>query len=70
MSEDRVEGWVKWFNHVKGEGMIERFAAPDVYVHHTAIVGEGFRNLAAGDHVEFSVVKVEEKWEARDVRRL
>lgn len=52
MSE-RVTGTVKWFNGGKGYGFIERDEGPDVFVHYTAIAGEGYRNLEEGQRVEF-----------------
>ena len=51
----RVEGTVKWFSRSKGYGFIQRPEGPDVFVHYTAITGEGFRNLEEGDRVEFSI---------------
>jgi CspA family cold shock protein len=54
MSE-RIIGTVKWFNGSKGYGFIEREGGPDVFVHYSAIQGEGFRNLEEGQRVEFSV---------------
>ncbi len=54
MSE-RITGTVKWFNTSKGYGFITRDNGPDVFVHHSAIQTDGFRNLAEGDQVEFSV---------------
>jgi CspA family cold shock protein len=54
MSE-RVTGTVKWFNGSKGYGFIEREEGADVFVHFSAIRGEGFRNLEEGQRVEFSV---------------
>ena len=54
MSE-RIVGTVKWFNSGKGYGFIERTDGPDVFVHYTAIQDEGYRNLAEGQRVEFSV---------------
>jgi CspA family cold shock protein len=54
MSE-RVSGTVKWFNTTKGYGFITRENGPDVFVHYSAIKSDGFRNLAEGDRVEFSV---------------
>ena len=54
MSE-RVTGTVKWFNGQKGYGFIARDGGEDVFVHYSAIEGQGFRNLEEGDRVEFSV---------------
>jgi CspA family cold shock protein len=54
MSE-RVSGTVKWFNSEKGYGFIEREDESDVFVHYTAIQGEGFRSLQEGQRVEFSI---------------
>ncbi|HEX7972789.1 MAG TPA: cold-shock protein [Anaerolineales bacterium] len=54
MSE-RIIGTVKWFNGSKGYGFIEREGGPDVFVHFSAIQGEGFRNLEEGQKVEFTV---------------
>ncbi|MCB0044870.1 MAG: cold shock domain-containing protein [Caldilineaceae bacterium] len=55
MSDDRVTGTVKWFNDQKGFGFIEHPGNKDVFVHHSAIVAEGYRSLAEGDRVEFSI---------------
>jgi CspA family cold shock protein len=54
MSE-RVTGTVKWFNGSKGYGFIEREGGSDVFVHYSAIQGEGFRNLEEGQRVEFEI---------------
>ena len=54
MSE-RESGTVKWFNGEKGFGFIAREGAEDVFVHYSAIQGEGFKNLDEGQRVEFSV---------------
>ena len=54
---DRVTGTVKWFNDAKGFGFIEREGNPDVFVHHSTIQGEGFKSLAEGQKVEFTVVQ-------------
>jgi cold shock protein len=54
MSE-RIVGTVKWFNGDKGFGFIEREGGKDVFVHFSAIQGDGFRNLQEGQKVEFTV---------------
>jgi CspA family cold shock protein len=50
-----ITGTVKWFNESKGFGFIEREDGPDVFVHFSAIKGDGFKTLAEGQKVEFSV---------------
>ena len=52
-----AEGTVKWFNDSKGFGFIERAGGDDVFVHHSAIQGEGFKTLEEGQAVEFEVVQ-------------
>jgi cold shock protein len=54
MSE-RITGTVKWFNGSKGYGFLAREGGADVFVHFSAIQGEGFKNLEEGQKVEFSV---------------
>ncbi|MBN1140019.1 MAG: cold-shock protein [Anaerolineae bacterium] len=54
MSE-RERGTVKWFNGSRGYGFIARANGEDVFVHHTAIQGEGYKNLDEGQQVEFAV---------------
>ncbi len=54
-----MTGKVKWFNAEKGFGFIELPGQEDVFVHYTAITGEGFRYLDAGRDVEFDIVKGE-----------
>ncbi len=54
MSEREI-GTVKWFNSGKGYGFIEREEGDDVFVHFSAIMGDGFRSLDEGQRVEFSV---------------
>ena len=51
------QGTVKWFNDAKGYGFIQRENGGDVFVHHTAIQGEGFKSLHEGQRVEFTVVQ-------------
>lgn len=52
---ERETGTVKWFNASKGYGFISRDAGADVFVHYSAIEGEGFRSLDEGQRVEFTV---------------
>ncbi|MBE3119456.1 MAG: cold-shock protein [Chloroflexi bacterium] len=52
---DRIIGTVKWFNGSKGYGFLTREGGPDVFVHFSAIQGEGFKNLEEGQKVEFTV---------------
>ncbi|UCC86758.1 MAG: cold shock domain-containing protein [Anaerolineales bacterium] len=69
MSE-RLTGTVKWFSNQKGYGFISRDGGEDVFVHHSAIVGEGFRSLMEGDRVEFVVEQGQKGPAAADVRKL
>lgn len=52
---DRVQGTVKWFNAAKGYGFIAREGGKDVFVHFSAIQGDGYRSLNEGEQVEFSI---------------
>jgi CspA family cold shock protein len=69
MSE-RETGLVKWFNDKKGYGFISRDSGKDVFVHHTAIIADGFRTLKEGDRVEFSIKKDQKGESAAEVRKL
>lgn len=51
-----MQGTVKWFNEAKGYGFITPDEGNDVFVHFSAILGEGFKTLAEGQRVEFEVV--------------
>jgi len=53
----KVQGTVKWFNNSKGYGFIGRDDGPDVFVHYSAISGDGYRTLQEGDPVEFEIVQ-------------
>ncbi|MCH7878373.1 MAG: cold shock domain-containing protein [candidate division Zixibacteria bacterium] len=67
MSE-RETGSVKWFNAGKGYGFITRDGAgDDVFVHHNAISGEGFKTLDEGQKVEFTTTQGEKGLQAQDV---
>ena len=63
-------GTVKWFNEAKGFGFIVRERGADVFVHHTAILAEGFRTLNEGDRVSFEVVEGPKGLQARNVVRV
>jgi len=64
-----ARGTVKWFNESKGFGFIAQEDGPDVFVHFSAIQGEGFRTLAEGEPVEFDVERDEKGLRAVRVRR-
>ena len=66
MSE-RQNGSVKWFDSSKGFGFIQREGQDDVFVHYSAIRGEGFRSLEEGQQVEFETVDSPKGLQARDV---
>ena len=69
MSE-RVVGTVKWFNGAKGYGFIARDGGPDVFVHFSAIQGEGFKNLEEGQKVEFTIEQGPKGLQAANVVKL
>jgi CspA family cold shock protein len=61
-------GTVKWFNNEKGFGFISQSAGEDVFVHHTAIQGHGYRSLEEGQQVEFDVQQGPKGLQAANVR--
>ena len=65
----RTTGTVKWFNDAKGVGGITREGGPDVFVHYSAIQGDGFKSLAEGDQVEFEIVQGQKGPQASDVTK-
>jgi len=67
---ERIQGTVKWFNRSKGYGFIQRDGGDDVFVHYSAIQGEGYRNLEEGDRVEFNVEGSPKGPQATNVMRL
>ena len=71
MSVNRSTGVVKWFSRVKGYGFIEPEGGDkDVFVHFSAIIGEGYRNLEEGQRVEFSMEETEKGPQAVQVQAL
>ncbi len=70
MSDEKEQGTVKWFNDSKGFGFIERDSGEDVFVHFTAISGDGFRSLAEGERVEFIITQGEKGPQAQDVIKI
>jgi CspA family cold shock protein len=65
-----AEGTVKWFSNQKGYGFIEQDNGEDIFVHHTQIVGEGFKSLAEGDRVSFEVGKGQKGPAAQNVTKI
>lgn len=66
---DRMKGTVKWFNNAKGYGFIGREEGPDVFVHYSAIVSEGYKSLQEGDQVEFEIAQGQKGPQAANVTK-
>ena len=62
------EGKVKWFNEKKGFGFIEQDNGGDLFVHYSAITGEGFKNLSEGQKVRFEVEETSKGPKAKNVQ--
>jgi CspA family cold shock protein len=60
-------GTVKWFNNRKGYGFIQQEDGPDIFVHHSAILAEGFKSLNEGDRVSFEIEEGEKGPAAKNV---
>jgi CspA family cold shock protein len=65
-----AQGTVKWFNESKGYGFITADEGKDVFVHYSAILGEGFKTLAEGQKVSFEIVNGEKGPQAANVSRV
>lgn len=68
MAAERETGTVKWFNTTKGYGFIVRDQGGDIFVHYSAIQGQGYRSLDEGQRVEFTVAKGQKGPQAQDVK--
>jgi len=66
----RLQGKVKWFNNSKGCGFIGLDEGADVFVHYSAIEGDGFKSLQEGDSVEFEIVQGQKGPQADKVTKL
>ncbi len=62
-----VAGTVKWFNESKGFGFIEQQSGPDVFAHFSAIAGSGFKTLAEGQSVEFTITQGQKGPQAENI---
>lgn len=64
---DTSTGTVKWFNEAKGFGFIEQKSGPDVFAHFSAITGSGFKTLAEGQAVEFTITQGQKGAQAENI---
>lgn len=65
-----VQGKVKWFNNAKGFGFLEQEGGKDVFVHFSAIIGDGYKSLNEGEKVEFDVMDSPKGPQAANVKKL
>ena len=66
----KLKGTVKWFNNAKGFGFIGRDDGPDVFVHYSALLAEGYKSLQEGDAVEFEIVDGQKGPQAANVVKI
>src|SRR6266550_7792895 len=66
----RISGKVKWFNNSKGYGFIEQPGSSDIFVHYSAIQGDGFKTLEEGQEVEFEVTQGPKGPQAENVMKV
>jgi cold shock protein len=67
--QNMASGKVKWFDNKKGFVFIAQSSGQDVFVHHTSIVGSGFKTLNEGDEVSFEAIPSEKGLKAQNVQR-
>lgn len=65
-----VEGTIKWFNEKKGFGFIQQDNGPDIFVHYSSIVDDGFKTLAEGQRVKFDIEEGEKGLKAVNVVKI
>lgn len=64
-----ASGKVKWFDNKKGFGFISQDSGPDVFVHHTSIIGSGYKTLNEGEQVVFEAIPGDKGLKAQNVQR-
>ena len=67
---ERLTGTVKWFNNAKGYGFLGRENGPDVFIHYSAIISNGYKSLQEGDKVEFEIVQGQKGPQAANVSKV
>jgi CspA family cold shock protein len=65
-----ASGKVKWFDNKKGFGFISQDKGPDVFVHHSSIIGDGFKTLLEGERVSFEAIPSDKGFKAEKVQRI